>query len=87
MKQTIYTLTAATSTPIAAASTTRRFLAIQNIGATNPASLGFEGSATADAGWLLAAGGTPLTMQDNNTHAGTVHAISTSGTTIAVLEG
>lgn len=87
MKQTIYTLTAATSTQVAAASIGRRYLSIINIGATNPASLGFEGVAVAGSGWPLAVAGPPLTMQDNHTHAGAVHAISTAGTTIAVLEG
>ena len=89
--QTVYTLAAATDTVIAS-DTTRRYLCVMNIG-SGLATLGFAQAAVAGAGWALepasVAGhqGGAMCWDSAIVTAAVVHAISASGTTLAVLEG
>lgn len=85
---TVVTLTAATDATVAAANPYRKYLAIVNIGGTNPATLNFNAAAVAGQGWLLSTNGTTkLEFASGVVPVGAVHAISTSGTTLVVLEG
>lgn len=88
MKQTTYTLVAATSTLIAAADNRRGYLAILNRGAGD-ADIGLGEAAVAGAGWPLYAGGGGFTWTEQKAFApvGEVYAISTAGTTLVVMEG
>ena len=92
INQTVVTLTANTDAKIVSANANRRYLAICNIG-TNVAALAFDVAAVAAQGWPLAAapvageqGGT-LIFEASGVPLQAVHAISTAGTTLIVMEG
>jgi hypothetical protein len=83
--QTVVALTAGADATLIAANPKRRFLAVANIG-TNPATLAFDVAAVAGQGWPLAAGASfPWDGASVPTNA--LHAISTAGSTVVVLEG
>lgn len=90
--QTVITVTAATSVQLVAANSARRYLALAVIG-TSPANLGFAGSAAANSGWPLDGAsetgrqGGGIVWEGSTVPSGAVHAYSTVGTTIVVLEG
>lgn len=88
--QTILTLAAATDTTIASAGS-RRYLCVMNIG-TGLVTLGFDQAAVAGSGWALTAAGQvgdqggSMCWESATVSASAVHAISTAGSTVAVLE-
>jgi hypothetical protein len=87
LTQRVVTLAAGTSTQLAAKVTFRGYLAIQNIGG-NDATVNFDAPAVSGQGWLLAAGGGGMTWANGEgVPTNQLTAISTSGTTIVVIEG
>lgn len=92
IKQTVLTLTAATDTPLVVFNPMRKYLAIANIG-TGLATLGFDAVAVANSGYpmspaaSLGAQGGGLVWEAGAVPFNGIHAISTAGTTIVVLEG
>ena len=85
LKQSVVSLTAATDAPLVAANPLRKYLALQNIGAGD-ATLAFDVAAVAGQGFLLAAGAT-LTFESTGMPINSIHAISTPGSTVVVVEG
>jgi hypothetical protein len=92
VKQSVVTLTAATDTQLVAANPMRKYLALVNIG-TGLASLAFDVAAVAGQGWPLSAASTAgdqggaIFFEASAVTKQAVHAISTAGTVIVVLEG
>lgn len=92
LKQSVVTLTAATDATVVAANPLRKYLAIANIG-TGLATLAFDAAATAGSGWPLAeaasAGeqGGAIIFEASAMPLNAIHAISTAGTTLVVIEG
>lgn len=92
LKQSVVTLTAAVDATIVAANPLRKYLAIGNIG-TGLVTLAFNQAAVAGQGWPLGAAagagdqGGSITFEASAMPMGAVHAISTAGSTVVVLEG
>jgi len=92
VRQTVVTLTAATDTTVVAANPSRKYLAICNIG-TGLASLAFDQAAVAGQGWPLSAAGSAgdqggaIFFEASMLTRQAIHAISTAGSTVVVLEG
>lgn len=92
LKQTVVTLTATVDNTIVAANPLRKYLAIINIG-TGLATLAFDAAATAGSGWPLSeaasAGeqGGAIIFEASAMPLNAIHAISTAGTTLVVIEG
>lgn len=88
----VVTLTAGVATQIAAANANRRALGVANIG-TGLAAMAYANTVTVGAGWPLAAAGSlgdqggGYEWAPQAVHTGAVWAISTAGTTLAVMEG
>jgi hypothetical protein len=89
MRMTVYALPAATPVQVAFAYQKRGYLDIQNIGATNPATIGFTSAITAGQGMLLLQNGGSYDWGPDTAMCpvGEVWAVSAAGTTIAVMEG
>lgn len=85
-KQTVVALAAGASTVLAAASSSRRFLGLQNIGASD-ATLAFDAAAVAGQGWLLPAGGGGFSWDGLTVPANEVRAVAAAATTVVVWEG
>lgn len=90
--QTVVALSAAQDTTIVAANPNRKYLAICNIG-TSLATLAFDKAAVAGSGWPLGAAdisggqGGAVFFEASGVPQQAVHAISTVGTTLVVMEG
>lgn len=89
--QTVVTLPAATDTQLVAKNPYRHYLAIVTTG-INPANIAFDAAAVASTGWPLAAaptvGGQGGSIEfDVSVPLNSIHAYSTLGTTVVVLEG
>ena len=90
--QTVVTLTATVDATIVAANSNRKYLAIININ-TGLATLAFDTAAVAGQGWPLSAAasagdqGGAVVFEASAITQQAVHAISTAGTTLVVLEG
>jgi hypothetical protein len=89
---TVVTLSAATDAVLGANPNGRKYLCLMNIGA-NPLTLNFDAAAVAGQGWALDPGaaqgrqGGWICFEASIVPRNVVHAISTLGTTVAVLEG
>ena len=90
--QTVQTLTATIDKTLVAVNPNRKYLAIANIG-TGLVSLAFDTAAVAGSGWPIApaagAGqqGGEMVWEASSITTQAVHAISTAGSTVVVLEG
>ena len=90
ISQTIVTLAAGVDTTLGA-DPSRRYLCLMNIG-TGLVTLGFGAPAIAGSGWALEAAssaghqGGSMCWESATVVAGTLHAVSAAGSTVAVLE-
>jgi hypothetical protein len=92
LKQSVVTLTATVDNTIVAANPLRKYLAIVNIG-TGLVTLAFDQAAVAGSGWPLAAAGGAgqqggaIVFEASALPMNAIHAISTAGSSVVVIEG